>query len=256
MNASNPLGQGGRVASAYAQLMKQMWSGHQTSVVPRVLKRVIGDAFPQFVGYQQQDSQELLSQLLDVLHEDLNRIVKKPYVERPDWDGTVPTTDETTGVTLSDVEVAQKKAEKEKAIADLSWEGYLKRNSSKIVDLFGGLARNELICPECNKVIFASSCSADAYVDHLLKQCSIVFDPFLTLSLPLPQERSVPVIFVPMTSTIATPHGPEAVPDRNPIVNDYNGVVRLDVNVDGSPSFRDTLEQLAELVQTEPTQVD
>ena len=152
VNASNPLGRGGRVAQAYAQLMKQMWSGQQTSVVPRALKRVIGDAFPQFIGYQQQDSQELLSQLLDVLHEDLNRIVNKPYVERPDWDGTVPSTYEGTGKALSDEEIAVKKREKEKSVADLSWEGYLKRNSSKIVDLFGGLARNELICPECSKV--------------------------------------------------------------------------------------------------------
>ena len=31
--------------------------------------------------YQQQDSQELMAFLLDGLHEDLNRIKRKPYVE-------------------------------------------------------------------------------------------------------------------------------------------------------------------------------
>jgi len=36
---------------------------------------------PQFAGYQQHDSQELLAYVLDGLHEDLNRIQKKPYVE-------------------------------------------------------------------------------------------------------------------------------------------------------------------------------
>jgi ubiquitin carboxyl-terminal hydrolase 4/11/15 len=41
---------------------------------------------PQFIGYQQQDSQELLSYLLDGLHEDLNRILKKPYIETNDDD--------------------------------------------------------------------------------------------------------------------------------------------------------------------------
>jgi ubiquitin C-terminal hydrolase len=42
---------------------------------------------PQFSGYQQHDSQELLSFLLDGLHEDLNRIKQKPYIEIEDDDG-------------------------------------------------------------------------------------------------------------------------------------------------------------------------
>ena len=37
-----------------------------------------------FSGYLQQDSQELLSWLLDALHEDLNRIHQKPYCEKPE----------------------------------------------------------------------------------------------------------------------------------------------------------------------------
>lgn len=47
---------------------------------------------PRFNGFQQQDSQELLAFLLDGLHEDLNRVHDKPYVElkdsdgRPDWE--------------------------------------------------------------------------------------------------------------------------------------------------------------------------
>ena len=36
---------------------------------------------PRFSGFQQHDSQELLSFLIDGLHEDLNRISKKPYIE-------------------------------------------------------------------------------------------------------------------------------------------------------------------------------
>ncbi len=36
---------------------------------------------PQFVGYAQHDSQELLAFLLDGLHEDLNLVKKKPYVD-------------------------------------------------------------------------------------------------------------------------------------------------------------------------------
>ena len=41
---------------------------------------------PRFNGFQQQDSQELLAFLLDGLHEDLNRVHEKPYVELKDSD--------------------------------------------------------------------------------------------------------------------------------------------------------------------------
>ena len=39
-----------------------------------------------FTDFQQHDSQEFLSFLLDGLHEDLNRVHKKPYVELKDSD--------------------------------------------------------------------------------------------------------------------------------------------------------------------------
>jgi len=41
----------------------------------------VGRYAPQFVGYAQHDSQELLAFLLDGLHEDLNLVRKKPYVD-------------------------------------------------------------------------------------------------------------------------------------------------------------------------------
>jgi ubiquitin C-terminal hydrolase len=47
----------------------------------------VGRFAPQFLGYQQHDSQELLTFLLDGLHEDLNRIKKKPYIELQDASG-------------------------------------------------------------------------------------------------------------------------------------------------------------------------
>ena len=66
-------------------------------------------------------------------------------------------------------------------VAKEAWEGYLKRNDSIIVDLFHGLLKSTLVCPECNKV-------------------SIQFDPFCYLSLPLPQkrERHLEIFFIPL----------------------------------------------------------
>lgn len=38
LNFSNPLGMKGEIAEAYADVLKQMWSGRHQSVVPRVFK--------------------------------------------------------------------------------------------------------------------------------------------------------------------------------------------------------------------------
>ena len=122
------------------------------SVPPREFKSTVGRFGPSFSGYQQQDSQEFLAFLLDGMHEDLNRIMKKPYVEKPD------STDEMIG----DVEAI-------KQLAESHWNIYKGRNDSAVADLFGGLYKSTLVCPQCHKV-------------------SITFDPFMDLTLPLPVE--------------------------------------------------------------------
>src|SRR5689334_12649727 len=86
INKTNPLGTKGKLANSYADLIKKMWSGN-TSVSPSELKYVIGQFANQFNGYRQHDAQELLAYLLDGLHEDLNLITKKPYIEVKEGNG-------------------------------------------------------------------------------------------------------------------------------------------------------------------------
>ena len=69
INEDNPLGMKGEIARAFGEMVKNMWSGRYTYVVPRNFKMAVGRFAPQFSGYQQQDSQELLTFLLDGLHE-------------------------------------------------------------------------------------------------------------------------------------------------------------------------------------------
>lgn len=156
LNEDNPLGMKGEIAKAYAELIKQLWSGKYSYVTPRPFKTQVGRFAPQFSGYQQQDSHELLAFLLDGLHEDLNRIRKKPYIQLKDADGRP-----------------------DKVVAEEAWENHIKRNDSIIVDIFHGLFKSTLVCPVCAKI----SVTFDPFC-------------YLTLPLPMKKERTLEVYLV------------------------------------------------------------
>lgn len=164
LNTDNPLGMGGAIADAFGNLITNIWNGQGGSFWPREFKFALSRFAPQFSGYAQHDSQELLAFLLDGLHEDLNRILKKPYIEAPDWEGG----DEKDLV----------------AFAKRQWDIYKARNDSVIVDLFQGQYRSTLVCPDCSKV-------------------SIKFDPFMYLTLPIPNKKMWrgQVYFVPLDAS-------------------------------------------------------
>lgn len=99
-----------------------------------------------FLGYQQHDSQELAAFLLDGLHEDLNRIVQKPYVEAEE----VLTCFKLLLEWCSHHQHQAKGSDEEAAA--IAWHKHKLRNDSIIVDLFHGQFKSTLVCPECNKV--------------------------------------------------------------------------------------------------------
>ncbi|CAM9189488.1 unnamed protein product, partial [Hapterophycus canaliculatus] len=104
---------------------------------------------PLFAGYEQQDVQEFLAFMLDAVHEDLNRV---PNADR------------------KYVEAKEaKEGEAEEMVAMQAWKGYLERNRSIIVDLFQGQLRSALQCGVCG-------------------HRSVTFDPFMYLTVPLPEE--------------------------------------------------------------------
>ena len=146
-------------------LLHRIWARDSTvtSYAPREFKSQLQRFAPQFSGYQQHDSQELVAFLLDGLHEDLNRVLRKPYVEKPDWEGG------------QDLELAR--------LAQKSWEGYMLRNDSVIVDLFQGQYQSTLVCPECQKVrvvriVLAFAEHRRRSPSHSIRSCISPF-PFL-----------------------------------------------------------------------------
>ncbi|KAJ7625556.1 hypothetical protein FB45DRAFT_921756 [Roridomyces roridus] len=197
LNPDNPLGMQGAIAEAFGALLQRIWASTapSTSYSPREFKTQLQRFAPQFSGYQQHDSQELVAFLLDGLHEDLNRVIKKPYVEKPDWEG---------GGDLELVQLAQK-----------SWDGYMLRNDSVIVDLFQGQYQSTLVCPECQKV-------------------SITFDPFMYLTLPLPIQKKWKheVLYVPWDVT--KPH------------------LKVPVEIGRDASFRDLRQLLGRWMDVPP----
>eukprot|EP00249_Psilotum_nudum_P021021 c27938_g1_i1 orf=647-3565(+) len=129
INQQNPLGMEGELAIAFGDLLRKLWAETRTPVAPRAFKAKLARFAPPFSGYNQHDSQELLAFLLDGLHEDLNRVKLKPYVESKDADGR------------PDEEVAHE-----------YWENHKARNDSIIVDICQGQYKSTLVCPVCSKV--------------------------------------------------------------------------------------------------------
>lgn len=154
LNFDNPLGHHGQVARAYANLLFAIYKRPApTSVTPRGFKDTVGRFAPQFSGWSQQDTQEFLGFLLDGLQEDLNRVKKKPYIEKPD----------STDDMVND-------QEKTREMANKVWGIHKARDDSVIGDLFTGLYKSTLVCPTCSKI-------------------SITFEPFTNLTLPLPLQN-------------------------------------------------------------------
>lgn len=129
INHDNPLGMNGEIASAFGDLLKKLWAPGAAPVAPRTFKLKLAHFAPQFSGFNQHDSQEVLAFLLDGLHEDLNRVKNKPYVEAKDGDDRP-----------------------DEEIADEYWNYHLARNNSIIVDVCQGQYRSTLVCPVCKKV--------------------------------------------------------------------------------------------------------
>lgn len=197
VNRANPLGMNGQVAEQFGALVEQIWDPNGSSsnsyfasnaVTPRQFKSMIGRYNSSFAGYGQQDTQELIAFLLDGLHEDLNRIHKKPYIEKPDWkDGG------------KEAELA--------LFAQECWEGYKKRNDSAIVDLFQGQLKSTLVCPDCHRVSLRDRFARKlavlilsflSEIDHLGSRASTacserpvadIVSQFMYLTLPIPVKK-------------------------------------------------------------------
>lgn len=130
-------------------MVHSLYEGRSFVTLVNIKKRA-GEYVAPFAGLGQQDSQECVLFLLDALHEDVNRVLKKPYREKPD------STDEM----IHNQEALRKFAEEH-------WSIYKARNDSVITDLFAAMYKSSIECPVCHKV-------------------SLHFEPYTSLTVPIP----------------------------------------------------------------------
>ena len=138
INPDNKLGTGGHVVAVYRKLLEDLWGGEEEYINPSYFKKIFAHFVQKFSGYAQQDSNEFLIYLLDKIHEDLNTITTKPYIEMEEKKGN-----------QTDEEVSK-----------IWWEKHLKRENSIIVDLFHGQFKSNISCNKCKRI----SISFDSYM--------------------------------------------------------------------------------------------
>ncbi|KAI0773259.1 cysteine proteinase [Trametes elegans] len=152
VNMVNPMGTKGNLANAFANILRDMWQAENGTLSPVTFRRSICGHAPQFSGSEQHDSQEFLSFLLDGLHEDLNRILKKPQI----------------------VSTPEREAELERLPTQIAseqeWQIYRMRDDSLVVDFFQGQYRNRMECLTCHRT-------------------STTYNTFMYLTLPIPANR-------------------------------------------------------------------
>ncbi|XP_018050969.1 PREDICTED: ubiquitin carboxyl-terminal hydrolase 8-like [Atta colombica] len=118
LNTNNDNMTQGQVVEEVAQVIKALWRGQYKSISPYDLKVAVGQYKLQFESYEQQDSHEFLTFLLDWMHNELKKNVKMP------------------------IEITN--AEKE-------WDKAMNSQRSIISDLFFGQLRSTITCSFCKQ---------------------------------------------------------------------------------------------------------
>jgi ubiquitin carboxyl-terminal hydrolase 4/11/15 len=163
VNHENRLSTEGHLANAFALIVDNIWKRREPVIFPQQLFETVIKFKPIFGDHAQHDAQELLMFLLDGIHQDLNRVTTRGYIEGIEGD-------------IRDEEMQ----------ADAAWKRHKLANDSIIVDIFHGQLRTKLICPCCNRE-------------------NVVFDPYVSVTLPLPTERLTSVRYF---YTLADPRLP------------------------------------------------
>ena len=176
INQENRLGTGGQVVTIYRKLLDDLWLGDDDYINPNYFKRIFAHFVHKFSGYAQQDSNEFLIYLLDKIHEDLNTITVKPYIEME----------------------GKKPEQTDEEVSKIWWEKHLKRENSIIVDLFHGQFKSTISCNICHQVcvsfdsyMFISLPIPSGKYEIEVKYFGYNINEFLVMKIPITENTTV-----------------------------------------------------------------
>ena len=176
INQENRLGTGGQVVTIYRKFLDDLWLGDDDYINPNYFKRIFAHFVHKFSGYAQQDSNEFLIYLLDKIHEDLNTITVKPYIEME----------------------GKKPEQTDEEVSKIWWEKHLKRENSIIVDLFHGQFKSTISCNICHQVcvsfdsyMFISLPIPSGKYEIEVKYFGYNINDFLVMKIPITENTTV-----------------------------------------------------------------
>ena len=176
INQENRLGTGGQVVTIYRKLLDDLWLGDDDYINPNYFKRIFAHFVHKFSGYAQQDSNEFLIYLLDKIHEDLNTITVKPYIEME----------------------GKKPEQTDEEVSKIWWEKHLKRENSIIVDLFHGQFKSTISCNICHQVcvsfdsyMFISLPIPSGKYEIEAKYFGYNINDFLVMKIPITENTTI-----------------------------------------------------------------
>ena len=129
VNLNNEHGTNGMLLKSYSDLIYEMWLTDIKKLNPYFFRLSFCLSTHKFANNQQQDAMEFLLILLNNLHEDLNRVREKPYIQIEQ----------------------QLEKENDNEASERYWNCYIQRENSIIVALFHGQYKNIIKCGKCSK---------------------------------------------------------------------------------------------------------
>eukprot|EP01080_Neovahlkampfia_damariscottae_P008006 gene8006-12471_t len=163
INEKNILGSGGNIVKEFGNFMEEVLNPTGSTYNPIALKKEIGKIAPHLSGYQTMDSHEFLCFLVDIIHEDLNRILKKPTYSLD----------------------TEEEGDDEK-LATSFWKKFLSRNDSIIADHFYGQTKTVIECPNCSRkrIVFDPLFTFDLKIPQSDRDAVDVYDGFYEYTNP------------------------------------------------------------------------
>ena len=170
-----------------SRLFEYKWK-YNWKITPKTFKNLIGELNSEFAGYGLNDSQEVLSFILDRIHEETKTKVNVKFCDISDKlkeiikfrkecsqklaDKSVPVENKKEISDQYNNFISQYPNEKTILNAYIYWKKYIVNSHSIITDLFTGLFYSRIECKECH-------------------QSSDSFEPFTNLSIETPDKEDI-----------------------------------------------------------------